>query len=233
MASETTVSKRDHVEIALDACLMTAGLFAIVASIALGIVALAGGPSVPTWLQVIGQLFGSVLILGVGVGGPVLTWRLYERRFSPVAILGAILGAGAVGLLTASAAFLSVPLAWIVSPISKSEFAGPITLLGIMVIAFAGAMVWLLFDAARDAAPARRSHARLDVVRLTAAVAIVVFSAVVGLISVMRPGLGSGEAIIFALVFGISAGAMTAGADLLSTYVDRDKGQAQGVAPTA
>ena len=232
MASQMTVSRREHAELALDACLITAGLFALAASIAFGIVAVFVGVAAPTWLLAVAQVTGSLLMLAIGILGPYAAWRLHGRHFTAVAILGALVGAGVAGLVTAGAALLSIPLAWLVSPISTSEFAGPIVLLGITATAFLVGMVWLLVDAARDSRPTRRTHERLDGARLLSALAVVALAVVSTWLTVASPAGEAGEAIIFALVFGISGGAMVVGADVLTALAERGKSSPAGEQPT-
>lgn len=221
MKSESPVSRRDHVDLAFDSVLFTMGLFALVTSAELGLTALLGDTALPGWLQFV----SSMLVLATGVAGPVLAWLLHGRRLTVLAVLGAFVGGAAAGIVALSSQWLSIPLTWLVSPITTADSSGPIALLTVLGAVVIAGMVWLLVDAARDAVPSRRAHLLIDMLRVASVVAIVALRFVVEAVITNNTTGQISETLIFALVAGIVGGAIVVGADALTTLADRRRGE--------
>ncbi|HEX9093184.1 MAG TPA: hypothetical protein VF902_04300, partial [Coriobacteriia bacterium] len=155
-----------------------------------------------------------------------VAWKLHGRRVNATAIIGGVLGVGASGVLVMLLIGLSYPLGWLVSPISTSEFAGPIALLVLVSAAFLAVTVWLVVDAVRDYVPAKREHQRLDVVRVVSALVLVAFGATIAVLMTRAPGGEMGEAFVFAYAAGIGGAVMVAAADAVTTFAERGKSDA-------
>jgi hypothetical protein len=120
-------------------------------------------------------------LMAVGLLAPLLAWWLHGRPVDMPATGGAVLGylAGvglALGLLGLAALVMLTLTA--VGLSATSDDAGKVTgLIAIVAIAVAyvAAVAWLDVDALRDLSPKRRQHVWLDIARLVATVAGVVF----------------------------------------------------------
>ncbi len=137
-----------------DGGLLTAGLVGIV----LGLDSLGAGMP-----AVVG--FAAVLL------GPLLAWYLHGRHVDGTAALGAVLGfiAGLVVLIAVLA------LAGILG-LTQGNIPGAVWVEVVVVLAvYLAASVWLDVDALRDLSPQRRTHVRLDIVRLLATAGCVAF----------------------------------------------------------
>jgi hypothetical protein len=210
MASGKSVVTRERVELAGDALLITSALFGLLTAGVLGIATMVWKTDFPVWLQ----LLSSLVILAAGIGGPAATWLLHGRRITVPALIGAVLGAPVAGAVVMGFILLSWPLGWLVSPISRSEFAGPIALLVLVGILFTGAMTWLVVDAVRDFVPTRREHARLDVIRVVGFLVLVALGAATAVIALNTSNGEIVEAPVFAVVAGVSAAVSVTVADL-------------------
>ncbi len=217
MASLRPIWSRERLELAGDGCLVTAAIFGLLVALLLATVAMIGGQGdAPVAVQIASAL----IIPAGGIGGPVLVWLLHGRRISLLAVAGGAVGAFAAGLLSASAALLSWPLAWLLSPVSRSQFAGPIALLVIIATAFVALAAWLVIDAVRDHFAERR-HTRVDLVRFASVLSLAALGAVTAFAAARPGGAEVVEAPIFALVAGIAGALMLLGADIVTTLSER------------
>jgi hypothetical protein len=202
--------------LAADALLLTAATFAAVTG-ALALI-VGPGPTEPTrWVEGL----SAVITLGSVVAGPVLAWRLHGRRVTWPAVAGGALGALAVGVLASPLLLVVAGLGMLVSWVTGSELAGPVTVLSLAGAGLGALAVWLLRDAVRDLAPARREHVALDRVRVVAvaALAVVVAGSVVW--AVVNPGDESVELVAFAALAGVTGVAIALGAEAVTALAAR------------
>lgn len=210
MTAEVETNRRERLELAGDGALITAATFALLTSIVLLIAQGFGDREVPVAVQIL----SAVAVLLAGVGGPLITWLLHDRRISLPAIVGAIVGSGATGGVFFAFVALSTGIGWAIAPLWDAEYAGPLAGAIIVTVAFFVLVIWLVVDAIRDLAPGRRTHSRLDTTRLIAAAAVVAYSAVIAVVS-FRPGAGETiEALAFMLLGAVSGGLAVTFADL-------------------
>lgn len=204
-------TKRVTLGLAGDGLLVTSALFGVLTAMMLSLVNVLPKDSV--WIGVL----AFVLMVAGAIAGPVIAWRLHERRIDGAAVLGGVIGYGVAGPVFMLAAAFAGALGWLLSPISKSEFAGPIALLIIVSAAYLGCIVWLVAEAVRDLASKERRHERIDWARLAAAAVLVLFAVGVTALA-LRPGEGEMfEAFIFAYVSGIGGAMALLGADAAQT----------------
>ncbi len=151
-----------------DAFLFSGALFMLTEGL-MGIVVALTGPAVriPEWLE----FAGIFLMLGSLVAGAVTAWRVHGRAWQRNSWIGLLVGVVAGGaamdlLIMAIAAFGR----FIPSPVPDE---GPWGLVIVMVIAVLAFLAVPLVDAIRDLVPGRRSHVRIDALRLGAFAVIV------------------------------------------------------------
>jgi len=226
MSSEVLLAKRDHALLIGDGLIFTTATSAAAIGISLGLWALAGSPS----SNVFWALTNVVLMFGGGIAGVLAAWFLHGRRITGAAALGAAAGVVVGQLMIPLIAGLSFLMEFPMKLFTAWEFAGPVAMLSIVSVAFLALFVWLLIDAGRDLAPSRRGHVRLDVARIAAAIVFAAYSGVVLALAMAQPGGEMGEAIIFALAAGVVGGAMVAGADAATVFIERQKGAKPTVA---
>ncbi len=199
MASARTFQVGPRALLAGDGGLLTAATVGI----GVGLYALGVG-----WLSPLGMV---ALLLT-----PPLAWYLHGRHVDATATLGAVLG----GIVGAVVAFLAVNGLGSLFGMSQTNLPGPVV--AVVVAAYLAVAAWLAVDALRDLSPQRRTHVRLDIVRLLATVAYVAF--VVGWI-VWARGLSPDVDRVQALALLYEPGAMGAaavtGADLLARRHER------------
>jgi len=214
---------RRRMELACDACLLTAGAFGLLTALSFAVFSLAGlsplGATPESGWEIL--LIAVVWILGVSgmIVGPVLTWILHGRRIYRTAVLSALAGFFLGGnviwivfmLVVAAAGFL-------MKPFTSWEFGGPVAGAAFVAAVVMALTVWLDVDAVRDFSPSRREHLRLDVARLASTVVIVVFAAVVILTMRTNP---ENEAGAFILAAGVFAGAGMAVTDWIVWYFEQ------------
>lgn len=220
MASIRAVVTRERALLAGDAVLVTAAA----CGAALGGAGLAtapdGGAEPPVWVQGLSL----VLSLAVVIGGPIAAWVLHGRRLTWIAVLGAVLGGMLAGVVVPGAALLASALGLVLTPVTGSEFAGPIALAVLLVAAFAALVVWLVADAARDLRRTPREHARLDVVRIVSAAVLLVVVAGVAIWVVSHPSdAESGDVAAFAIAAGVVGGLAVSGAEAATALMTRPK----------
>lgn len=212
------MSRRDHVLLAGDGWLLTAGS----AAVALTIVWAASSAlaSVRGAEAVAGIGLSLLLLLG-GMGGVLVTWMLHQRRIDWVTVLGAVAGAGLGGAAVPVVAASSALFGWMLSPVTRFEYAGPLAALVVLSAALLGLTGWLIVDAVRDLAPARRRHPQLDIARIIAAIVVAVFGAACAALVWLDPGPEQGELIIWAMAAGILGAGAIVGADIADTVRSR------------
>lgn len=143
------------------------------------------------------------------VVGPAAAWLLHGRRMDKRAVggwaLGLLAGIVAVGALVALLAFgLNA-----VGQGGEDQNTVPIVVLGVVALAFLGAVIWLDVDAIRDLMASQRDHARVDVVRLVVSGILLVAIIAVTVVQTRYPASEAGEAGVFALASG-AVGAIAA-----------------------
>jgi hypothetical protein len=215
-SSETTPARRFFTAVSGDAFLFAAALFALVMAVVGAIMSLGGliGSDGPVGvLGVVLSGTGSLLGIAAVVAGPVVAWRLHGRDFSSTSIAGIILGIVVSGVLFAAGFFAVVGVATGIGALAGNEFVGLGVAAAILVVGFLVVVVRLDIDAARDMAPERNAHRRLDVLRFVATGVLAVYAIGVVVAVLMNPGSEVGEAIAFAILAGVQAGLVTAVAD--------------------
>lgn len=225
---ETTLSKRDHALLIGDGFLITAA----VASVGIGISF--GLSELQSVLGDIAIAVGSGLLMWAsGVAGVVVAWLLHGRRIDGPVVIGGLAGAVAGGFAVPALAAVSYLLGLPLGLVTDSEFAGPLALLVLIAIAVAVLVAWLVADAVRDLAGARRAHVRLDVARIAAATALLVLVAVSVYLVFAQPAPEQGEAPIFALAAGLVGAGVVAGADLATVVIERQRRSTPTPTPAA
>ena len=163
-----------------------------------------------------------VLSLGAVIAGPIAAWVLHGRRVTWVAVLGGVIGGMLAGAVVQAVALLAWLLGLILSPVTDSEYAGPIALVAVIIVAFAALEVWLLADAARDLRRTPREHARLDVVRLVAVAVFLLFIIAAALWVMSHPeDPESGDVAAFAIAAGVVGGLAVSGAEAATALAAR------------
>ncbi len=218
MSAEETSTKRLHLQLAADACLMTAATFAVAIALQFALVGLFGPAEEENVFFAVATLV--LLVLGT-VSGVALAWRLYGRRIGLVTVIGAFVGMSVAGPLTMVLPVLSSIFAFVLRSVTTAEMAGPVALMVAASVAFVALIVWLVVDTARDLVPERRVHVRLDAWRLIALLVLVIYTSVVTVVSLRSPDGEMIEAVIFAMLAGIVGAAAVAGADLAHWLVER------------
>ncbi|MFA5844420.1 MAG: hypothetical protein WC971_06285 [Coriobacteriia bacterium] len=220
-----TFKPGSRVELAGDACLITAGTFGLFTGLSLAIFSLGGltplGTAPKTPLEMFLMAAVAILSLAGTVVGPALTWVLHGRRIDRTVVLSALGGHFVGGNAIWIAAMLLVAVTSLAAkPFTSWEFAGPVAAAAIVAVAVLAFVVWLDIAAVRDLSPSRREHVRLDVARLASTVIIVVFAVVVVLAMRSNP---ENEAGAFILAAGVFAGAGMAVTDWIVKYLERRK----------
>jgi len=82
------------------------------------------------------------------------------------------------------------------------DYLAPLVMLGVAALLFFSALIALDVDAVRDLDPARRTHARLDFVRLAASVVLIVATVGITWSQLANPTMAVGDAGVFALAAG-------------------------------
>jgi hypothetical protein len=138
------------------------------------------------------------VIVGIAAAiclGPLIAWRLHERRVDGSATSGAVLGciAGVVVVL-----WVVLPAAWILAygvsalstvvGLSVTKDAATIAIGVATAVTCLAVGAWLDVDALRDLSPQRRGHVWLDVARLVATVAYLAYA--MGVIILVAAGSG-------------------------------------------
>lgn len=216
MTSTRTQRWGPRAELAADAGLLTAaavGILLVPGAIRSGTADVNGLP-VPPW-----QVGAAALILI-----PLLAWWLHGRHVDGTATLGAIAGF-AVGGVAVFGGLSVVALAQAVfgasdAVVGTQDLGVPVVMVvGVAVLAAAYLIVgaWLDIDALRDLLARRRTHVRLDVLRLLATAAYVaVFVGVIGwAMGSPSPEVDRVPIIVFLLGPGVMGAAAALGADLL------------------
>ncbi len=220
MSSDSASRSRDVALLAADGAVITAGTFAAMIGLAFGLDALGvvplGGPS-GSGLQLVLSIFSWLLQVSGFVVGPVLVWWLHRRRFGKFEVIGGVVGFGLSGAVIFPVAALGGAIGWFVGLFTSVEFAGAIAYLVLIVVAFVVVMIWVDVRAIRDLA--RRADARtsLDIARLVATAAVVVFGAIV--VAKMLAGEDAGEAFVFVLAAGVEGAVVVAIADVVARFL--------------
>jgi hypothetical protein len=140
--------------------------------------------------------------------GPAAAWWLHGRRIDRQVVIG-----GAVGIIVSLVAVaglfgLVALVSGALGSVGGSEFSVPIAILGAMSGLFIVLVGVLDFASLRDLVRTRRTHVRLDIIRLMSTLIIGVAAVAVTLIQVANPDSEVGELGIFVLGAAV-AGAVT------------------------
>lgn len=220
MSSTNHTSRRDHALLIADGFLLTIGTGTVALSIPFGLPLLIGDDAFGGVLMEAGS---GILMLVGGLSGVVLAWVLNGRRINGPAIAGGLFGAALGGAMIPLMAGISFLLGLPLKPFTDSEFAGPLALLVLGSIAVTVLFVWMLTDAARDLAPERRTHVKLDKARIAAVTVFVVLVAISVYMVFAQPGPEQGEAPIFAIAGGLIGAGVIAGADVANILAERQR----------
>jgi uncharacterized membrane protein len=218
MSSEKAPTRRDHALLIGDGWLITAGTMSVAMALMFGLVAVTGSDGAA---GIVVQLGSNVLLLAGGVGGVLLAWLLNGRRINAPTVVGGLVGSALGAVLVPIAAGLSFLLGLPLGLVTDWEFAGPVAMLVLLCTALLALTGWLILDAVRDMASAKREHYRLDLARIVAAAAFVLLAAVCVYLIFASPGPEQGEAFIWAMAGGAIGAGVIAGADLANVLTDR------------
>lgn len=219
MSTQPPVSKREHALLIGDGLLLTAATSGIALGLLLTMFTGAGSPGPGLFWE----LANMVLLAAGTVAGIVGTWWLHGRRITGAAVLGGVVGGTTGGLFLPLIALVAWALGLVTGLFTTWEFAGPVAAAGLFVCAFLALAAWLVADAVRDLSATRREHVRLDVIRIGALIALLLSTALV-IVLAMRPGQGEmAEAILFALIAGVSGALVIAGADVGTELAARSR----------
>jgi len=214
MARLRSILTRDRAELVGDALLATGAAFAAVMGLTALLVAPTGEPREGLeWVTAVASLLAMATVVVV----PVLVWLQHGRRLSGLAVLGGVVGAISAGAVFMGVAALSGLLGLIVAPFTDAEYAGPVAMLVIVSVAYAGAVLWLVVEGIRDLRSAEPRHHRIDVVRIVSAVVLVALVAGTAWWVAGHPGDESAEAPIFMMLAGLSGALAVSGAELLTS----------------
>lgn len=214
---------RWRMELACDACLLTAGAFGLLTALSYALFALAGLSPLGTtpesgWEMILMAVIGILGLFGMIVG-PILTWILHERRINRTAVLSALAGFFLGGSVLWIVFMLVVAVAdFLMKPFTSWEFAGPVASAALVAAVVVALIVWLDVDAVRDFSSLHRKHLRLDVARLVSTAVIVVFATMVSLSMRTNP---ENEAGAFILAAGVFAGVGMAVTDWIVRYMEQ------------
>lgn len=133
--------------------------------------------------------------------GPSVAWYLHGRKLNASAVLAGIAGI-ITGLVAVGGLGLLAGLVIESIGLGGDDYRVPLAILGVAALVFFSALIALDVDAVRDLDPGKRTHARLDVVRLTLSVVLVVATVAVTWAQVANPATEVGDAGVFALIAG-------------------------------
>ena len=212
MPSIKAFATRENLTLVADAFLMTAAAFGLVIGVSTFLIAPDGEPTPQMeWLGALGSLLSMWVILVV----PVLVWVGHGRPVSLPAVLGAVLGAATTGIVLLGVVALSALLSLAISPFWAADYAGPLLMLIVIGAACVATLCWLVVVAVRDLV-GQRSHPWRDSLRLVCCLVLVGYAAGVGMWITDHPGDDSLDALVFALVAGITAALAVFGAEILT-----------------
>lgn len=207
---------RDDLVLIGDSALITCGLSAALMAVVLLLSEVMWGDSlVPVWMELVSSIaFFAPMLLG-----PVLVWLASKRKITVPAVLGVALGAGlsavVFAILIALTGLFQIALRGI-------QTEGPwglvvVGALGLVALAVVGFR--LLRDGGADRRRAQPAHLLLDVLRIAAAVIVVVYTAVIIALSLVPQRGEIIEALAFMLIGAVTGACLAAGAAILTRAV--------------
>jgi len=214
-ATSQSVHRSERAKLFGDALLLAIGTFVAAMVVALSmqwLLTLVIG-SRPLWLD----SFGGLATFLPPLVGAVGAWLLHGHKVSWAMLVGWIGGGVVVG------AGLALLIA-IASSTAAPQQAFPVWLIGvagIVAVVCLGFIGLVLGDALRDLRAASARHRTLDMLRLVSAGLLLVLIAAVTVVMLRDPMSEGGEAAIFAVMFGLVAGFMALGADVVTGFIDR------------
>lgn len=235
MARAGTLEPRPRLTLVGDAALLTAGVWAASTGVVAAVVPFVA-PGTYDWTD------ASMWALVAGlVAGPLSAWLLHGRRMSWPAtggvMLGYVAGVGAMAalfLLFGAMAEAGRSAGWFPLRGQQAEEAVGLVLLSVGLAAFLVAAVWLDMGAASDMAAHPHARLRLDIARVAASAAFVVYCVVLLIQAFSEKGVNIGPVgeppvkgpqtmlpllyLLFAALWGVIA---VACADLLARLAGR------------
>jgi len=213
MSMQAWLERHPRLTLAGDACLVSAAAFGAVIGAEFLLI---GHAEPPAWIAIP----ASVLTLGSVLVGPALAWLLRGRRLTWWGVLGALVASVAVVLGTQALVFAAMGLAWLLTPITSAELAGPIALLALASLGFlAICSLPALGIAGALRTPARdRIGMRLLALRLAGLCLLIAFATAAGVFVATSSDPERAEVYIFAMLGGLSGAAMALGSDLAETW---------------
>ena len=209
---------RDDLLLIGDGALITCGLSAGLTALVLLLTEVVWGVTgAPNWVQILSM----IAVFGSAIGGPVLAWLASGRTITLPAVLGLLLGgvlsAVAFGVLAALVFASRFAFVWI-----KTE--GPWSLVFVGALALI-ALAWVTFHLLKDTRADRRlpqpTHPLLNVLRIVAAVIVVVYTSTIVVLS-LNPQSGELiEAIAFMLMGAVNGACLVAGSAILSRVMTK------------
>ena len=143
--------------------------------------------------------------MSVVIAVPVLVWLMHGRRLSLSAVLGGAMGACSTGVVFIVVVAAASLVDLVITPLTGWEYTGPLAMLAVISIGALVLIVWLIIDAIRDLAATNRSHPLIDVLRLVSVVTLGDLHCWRDHVDSRPPGDETVEALVFALVAGLSA----------------------------
>ncbi len=220
----STVTSRRHCAIlGADACLFTTAVFGTLCVLALVLWPPGVVPAFAETSFLGAHLAGLWMVLSACavVLGPVAAWLLHGQRVGGWKVMGRALGLALVVLLATPLLSVTPVLRTVLGDVAGRVMGVAAVALALVALTFLVLMYWLDVDAAGDMARPHHEHQSLDVARLAASVAVVLFALALTFTAGSVPGIGASEAGIFALAAGALGGVVAVAIDALAAYAER------------
>lgn len=208
-------STSSHALVFADACLLSAGAFAVTTAIGglLVLVVLRGQLGLAI-AALVGPVATGVTLLSGAVGAPLL----HRVRFGWLPVVG--MAAGLVVGGGALATLVPAVMLGVVRPLfgPRGDAIGLFVAGGAASAAFLATVAWLAVKAWRDLRSGEPLNARLDRYRLVSAALVVLFAIAIGVLVALDPRSEIGEAAPFGIGFALAGGFMALGASVFSSF---------------
>lgn len=213
MSMQEWLERHPRLTLVGDACLVSAAAFGVVIGTE-GLII--GHAEPPAWIAVP----ASLLTLGSVLVGPGLAWLLRGRRLTWWGVLGAFVASLAVVLGTQALVFAAMGLAWLLTPITSAEMAGPIALLALGSLGFLAicSLPALGIAGALSSGVHDRMGRRLLALRLTGLCLLVAFATAAAVFVATSSDPERAEVYVFAILGGFTGAAMALGLDLARAW---------------
>ena len=173
--------------------------------------------TVPVWVEAALGL----LATATTVVGPIATWFLHGRRPTWAAVIGGAAGIGTIAVLVPSLALIGMAIGWVLSPLTRSELVGPITMLVVAGVAFVAAVSVTTITVLGSLR--LRAVTRLTIARMVALAMLLAYAIGSWQFAVSSDDPERGEPMIFATVWGLAGAIIVLGADVATTWWQRRK----------